>query len=74
MEGEVYAEAYMVLVKNACCVMILTAPMATHPVFIQCVGRIVHIGQRYDCLVIELNDLDTYNQAMALASTRRVYP
>ena len=60
--------------QSACCTMILTGPTPTHPMFIQCLGRIVRIGQKYKCLIIELFDPNTHNNGQALASTRRAIP
>jgi superfamily II DNA or RNA helicase len=60
--------------QEACCAMLLTGLTPTHPIFIQCIGRIVRIGQRFVCIIIELYNSNTHNKALALASTYRALP
>lgn len=51
--------------------MILTSPCPAHSIYLQCIGRIVRIGAKYDCVVVEFYDPVTYNARVAANSTRR---
>lgn len=47
--------------------MLLISLTPTHPVYVQCMGRIIQIRQQFSCLILELFDPHINDKAMALS-------
>jgi len=56
--------------QHSCCRMIITGPTTNHAMWLQCCGRIVRVGQKHDCLIVELYDPNTFNATVASKNTR----
>ena len=60
--------------QHQCSKIILAGPAPSNPVFLQCCGRIVRIGQSYHCVIVEFYNPDTRNFSVMLDDTQYALP
>lgn len=60
--------------QHNCCKELLVAPAPSHPTWLQFLGRVVRLGQKRECTIIELYDPFTYNKQIVAQATRRALP
>jgi len=54
--------------------MLITGPSGSDSVFVQMIGRIVRVGQKRECIIVELYDPNTYNVLVTQTAVDNALP